>query len=87
MTTVEVLYRYTSAPTEAVALALGSTHDVYGIRRIQMDSAAQTLRVEYDATRLNTATVTNLVRSTGLQISEELPLIPAQPEPEAVEKA
>jgi hypothetical protein len=31
--------------------------------------------VEYDATRLNAATVTKLVRQAGLGIVEELPLI------------
>jgi hypothetical protein len=76
MTTVEVLYRYQTAPTESVARALAGTREVYGIRKTQMDTAARTLRVEFDATRLNTATVTNLIRSTGLDIAEELPLIP-----------
>ena len=87
MTTVDILYRYATAPTEAVALALAATHDVYGIRRIQLDSTAQTLRVEYDATRLNDATVTNLVAQTGLQVVEELPLIPPQAQPEEAAKA
>ncbi len=64
-------------------MALGSVRDVYGIRRIHFDREAKTLLVEYDATRLNAATVTNLVRRTGLQIAEEIPLIPPQPTPEA----
>jgi hypothetical protein len=83
MTTVEILYRYGAQPTEAVAFALASTRDVYGIRRLRFDRAAHTLRVEYDATRLNSATVTHLVRQAGLDIAEELPLIPpALPAPE-----
>lgn len=77
MTTVEILYRYNTAPSESVARALAGTRDVYGIRRTRIDASARTLRVEFDATRLNTATVTKLVRSTGLDIVEELPLIPA----------
>ena len=75
MTTVEILYRYTTPPTELVTLALATTKDVYGIRRLSFDRAARTLRVEFDATRLNTATVTNLVRQAGLDIAEELSLI------------
>jgi hypothetical protein len=78
MTTVEILYRYAVPPTEAVAAALADTRDVYGIRRLSFDSTARTLRVEYDATRLNAATVTNLVCTAGLQLAEELPMIPPQ---------
>ncbi len=80
MTTVEVLYRYATPPTEQVVLALARARDVYGIRHLTLDSTARTLRVEFDATRLNTATVTKLVTMTGLQITEELPLI-APPAP------
>ena len=84
MTTVEILYRYTMAPTESMTLALAGMRDVYGIRRIGFDVEARTLRVEYDATRLNAATVTKLVRMTGLEIAEELPLTAAaQPAPVA----
>jgi hypothetical protein len=82
MTTVEILYRYTTPPSESVTLALASTRDVYGIRRLTIDPAAHTLSVEFDATRLNAATVTKLVRVSGLDIAEELPLIPPPPAPE-----
>ena len=82
MTTVDILYRYATPPTEAVVSSLARVRDVYGIRALTFDSAAHTLRVEYDATRLSAATVTKLVRAAGLQIAEELSLIPPQPEPE-----
>ena len=49
------------------------------------DRQAHTLRVEYDATRLNAAEVTRLVRNAGLQIVEEvvlaLPAAPPEPAP------
>lgn len=57
-----------------MAFAMSGTRDVYGIRRMTLDSEARTLRVEFDATRLTPATVTKLVRLTGLEIAEELPL-------------
>ena len=82
MTTVDILFRYSEPPTETQALALANARDVYGIRRISFDRAAQTLLVEYDATRLNAAMVTELVRRAGVQIAEELPLIPLPPVPE-----
>jgi len=33
MTTVEILFRYATPPTETITLALAATKDVYGIRR------------------------------------------------------
>lgn len=84
MTTVEILYSYTTPPTEAAVFALANTKDVYGIRKLSFDQGARTLRVEYDATRLSAAAVTKLVHETGLEIAAELPLFPPQPEPEAV---
>jgi hypothetical protein len=83
MTTVEILFRYATPPTEAATFALANTRDVYGIRRLTFDRDAKTLRVEYDATRLNAAMVTQLVLRAGLEIAEKLPLIPPPaPEPE-----
>ena len=76
MTTVEIVYRYATPPTEQVALALAHARDVYGIRKLSFDRAARTLRIEYDATRLNAAAVTKLVRESGLDIAEEAPILP-----------
>jgi hypothetical protein len=81
MTTVEVLYRYATPPVDQVALALARTRDVYGIRRLSVDTTARTVRVEFDATRLNTATVAKLLLAAGLDVAEELPLV-ALPQPE-----
>ncbi len=86
MTTVEIVYRYATPPTEQVAVALAHARDVYGIRQLKFDRAARTLRIEYDATRLNAAAVTKLVREAGLDIAlditESEPLL-AAPAPAA----
>lgn len=84
MTTVDLLFSYRIAPAETVIEALARTREVYGIRALDFDRSALTLRVEYDATRLNAAAVTKLIRQTGLEIIEELSLIPPQPEPATV---
>ena len=81
MTTVEIIFRYAAQPTESVTLALASTHDVYGIRSLRFDQAAHTLRVEYDATRLDAAAVAKLIRQAGLEIEAELSLT-SPPAPE-----
>jgi hypothetical protein len=84
MTTVEILYRYSTPPTESVAAALAGTKDVYGVRRLTFDRSAKALRVEYDATRLNAAAVTQLVRQAGLDVEELQPVskLPPAVEPE-----
>jgi hypothetical protein len=83
MTTVEILFRYTAPPNESVAFALAGIRDVYGIRKVSLDAATRTMRVEYDSTRLTSAAVSKLIRMAGLEIAEEIPLIQpvADPEP------
>ena len=71
MTPVEILFRTHTQPTEAITFALANTREVYGIRQLTFDRTASTLRVEYDATRLNAATVVKLLRQTGLEIETE----------------
>lgn len=83
MTQLEVLYRYERHPSEAAMFALGNAREVYGIRRIQFDQEWSTIRVEYDATRLNKQIVCELLRRAGVDLVEELPLFPPQPPAEA----
>jgi len=75
MTTVVIEFRYATPPSnfDAVTRALANTREVYGIRQLIFDRAARTLRVEYDATRLNAATVSKLIRQAGLQIEAVSP--------------
>ncbi len=75
MTAVEVLFRYGMPPGEAEMGALGQISDVYGIRRVRFNEEERTIRVEYDATRLNESTVEKLLRSAGFDIRERLALV------------
>jgi len=75
MTAVEVLFRYGMPPGEREMSALGQVSDVYGIRRVRFDEKERTVRVEYDATRLNESTVENLLRNAGFDVLERLALI------------
>ena len=72
MTQLEALYRYEGHPTETTMSALGNLREVYGIRRIHLDQQWKTVRVEYDATRLNEETVAALLRRAGLEITGKL---------------
>ncbi len=75
-TNLDVLYRYGLHPTEAAMIALGKARGVYGIRKITVDEQQKTMRVEFDFTRLNRAVVTELLRSAGIDIVEEIALAP-----------
>ncbi len=81
MTQLDVLYRYGAQPAERAVLALAKVRDVYGVRRMEFDEAARTVRVEYDASRLTGAVIYQLLRRAGLDIVETVSMIP---EPEDV---
>lgn len=70
------MYRYAASPTEQVAIALARARDVYGIRQLNFDRQARTVRVEFDATRLNAAAVAKLLRNAGLEIEEDTQQLP-----------
>lgn len=80
MTQLDVLYRYGVPPTEAAVLAVSRVREVYGVRHLQFDESAKTVRIEYDATRLTEPVIHQLLRRAGLNIVETLPMFKA-PEP------
>ncbi|HEY4930022.1 MAG TPA: hypothetical protein VII23_00495 [Terriglobales bacterium] len=75
MTAIEVLFRYGAQPSESVMSAYGQLSDVYGVRRLQLDESEHTIRVEYDATRLNEAKIEKLLRAAGFDVTEKLALV------------
>ena len=79
MTQLDVLYRYGAPPTEQAILALSKVRDVYGVRRMAIDEAAKTVRVEYDASRLTGPVIHQLLRRAGLDIKshETVSMFPA----------
>ncbi len=84
-TNLDALYRYEMHPAEAAMIALDKVRGVYGIRKIAFDEKQKTVRVEFDFSRLNRATIADLLRSTGIDIAEEIALAPppATPAPPA----
>ena len=75
MTAVDVVYRYGVPPGEAELRAINSAREVYGIRKISFDEKERTVRVEYDATRLDEGEVSNLLRRAGLDIEGRIQLV------------
>jgi hypothetical protein len=75
MTALEVVFRYAAPPRERQLRALDGVREVYGIRRISFDSAARTVRVEFDASRLNADVVAGLLRDAGLDLVERVAMV------------
>ncbi len=87
MTQLDVLFRYAEHPSERAIFALGNLNKVYGIRKLQVNEKEKTIRIEFDSTRLTRAIVAQLVRRAGLDVVEELSLLPQQPPPPAPAEA
>jgi len=74
MTQLDVLYRYGVPPSEAATLAMAKVREVYGVRRMDLDEASKTVRIEYDASRLTEPVIHQLLRRAGLDIVETMPM-------------
>jgi hypothetical protein len=72
MTYLEVAYRYQTPPGEAALRAIDTVREVYGIQRIQFNEKERTVRVLYDASRLNGDAVAKLLRQSGIDIQDQL---------------
>ena len=75
MTAVDVVFRYGTQPNELELKAVNALREVYGIRKVSFEEAENTVRVEYDATRLNEDTVAALLRRTGLDLRDRVQLV------------
>ena len=74
MTAVDVCFRYGITPGETEMRAIGSAREVYGIRAVKFDDKNRTVRVEYDASRINADVVEALLRGAGMDLKERLAL-------------
>jgi hypothetical protein len=74
MTYLEVVFRYKTPPGETEMRAIDRVREVYGIQRIQFDEKARTVRVLFDASRLNEDAVAKMLRQAGVDILEKMAL-------------
>ena len=74
MTYLEVAFQYQSHPGEKELRALDSVREVYGIQRIGFDEKGRTVRVLFDASRMNEDAVARLLLQAGLEITDKLAL-------------
>ncbi|HEY6303650.1 MAG TPA: hypothetical protein VIX14_11325 [Terriglobales bacterium] len=71
MTYLEVAYRYQTPPGEAELRAIDSVREVYGIQRIQFNEKERTVRVRFDASRLNGDAVAKMLRQAGIDVQDQ----------------
>jgi len=74
MTYLDVAYRYGATPGEREMRAIDGMREVYGIRKVDFQEKDRTVRVEYDASRLNESAVAKLLRQAGIDLLERLTL-------------
>ena len=74
MTYLDVVFRYGAAPGENELRAIDSMREVYGVQRVQFNQKEQTVRVQFDASRLKQDTIAQLLRQAGIDIRGPLAL-------------
>ena len=81
MTQLDVLYRYGTPPVEAAVAAIARLREVYGVRKLELNEAEKTVRIEYDASRLNEPLIHQMLRRAGLDVVETMPMFAAPAPP------
>jgi len=75
MTLLDVVFRYGRQPGEKEMWALNNAWEVYGVRKIKFNEKEHTIRVEFDATRLNDGEVAAILRRAGIDLREKVQLV------------
>jgi len=74
MTYLDVVYHYGAAPGEREMQAIDGMREVYGVRKIDFNEKDRTVRVEFDASRLNEDGIAKLLRQAGIDVRDKLAL-------------
>ena len=75
MTLLDVVFKYGTPPGEKEMGALNNAWEVYGVRKIKFDEKEHTIRVEYDASRLNDGEIAGILRRAGMDLREKVQLV------------
>ena len=75
MTILDVVFRYGTPPGEPEMRAVNRMREVYGVRRVAFNTAERTVRVEYDASRLNEPVIAGLLRRAGIDVLGKVALV------------
>ncbi|MFQ5694757.1 MAG: hypothetical protein ACE5HB_02085 [Terriglobia bacterium] len=72
MTFLEVSYRFAGPLSAAQMKRMAELTGHYGLRRIRLDEAGQTARIEFDASRLKESEAVHWVRRAGIPLTEKV---------------
>ena len=72
MTALDVVFRLGRPPGAPEMQGIYQVREVYGIRKVSFDGDENTVRVEYDASRLAESTVSALLRCAGLDVRDKV---------------
>ena len=75
MTLLDVVFKYGTPPGEKEVMALNNAWEIYGVRKIKFDVKEQTIRVEYDASRLNDGEIAGILRRAGIDLQGKVQLV------------
>src|SRR5580698_2605467 len=75
MTLLDVVFKYGTPPGEKEISALNNAWEVYGVRKIKFNEAENTIRVEYDASRLSDGEIAGILRRAGIDLREKVQLV------------
>jgi hypothetical protein len=72
MTYLDVVYNFGSQPTESALRAIDTMREVYGVRSVRFNEKDRTVRVEFDASRMNQDAVVKMLRQAGIDLLEQV---------------
>jgi hypothetical protein len=75
MTLLDVVFKYGMPPGEKQMMALNNAWEVYGVRKIKFDEKEKTIRVEYDATRLNDGEIASILLRAVIDLRDKVQLV------------
>jgi allophanate hydrolase subunit 1 len=70
MTKVQIRFRLRQPLSENLFQTIANAHTLYGIQRVQLSPAMDSLTVEYDATRLRPAEVEAALTGAGIAVEQ-----------------
>ncbi len=74
MTYLDVVFNCGALPGERELCAIDTMREVYGIRSVRFNGKERTVRVEFDASRMNQDAVARLLRQAGIDVREQVAL-------------
>jgi len=70
MTKVQIHFRLSKPLDDALLQRIADAHAIYGIQRVRLAPAMDSLTVEYDATRLQPADVESALAGAGIAVEQ-----------------